>query len=66
MVVCTLASAGRKLPIANPVGGGGAGAWAWAAVELKKTPLYMNRVNSESFDDRGDGNILSPDDNGEG
>ena len=39
MVVCTLASAGRKLATANPVGAGAggaaAGAWAKAAIQSR-------------------------------
>ena len=67
MVFCTLANAGRKLATANPVGAGGAAAaWPRAASEPRQAPLTTSRVKTASLDDRGDGIILSPDDNGAG
>jgi hypothetical protein len=66
MVFCTLAKAGRKLAKANPLGAGGAAAAAWAraTAEPAKDPLKISKVKRASLEDGGDGNILSPDENG--
>src|ERR1700727_256004 len=67
MVFCTLARAGRKLANANPLGaegGAAAAAWARATPEPLQEPLKISKVKRASLEDWGDGNILSPDENG--
>src|SRR5580698_5396669 len=66
MVFCTLARAGRKLVNANPLGAGGAAAAAWARARAEP-PIELvtiSNVKRASLADCGDGNILSPDENG--
>ncbi len=73
MAVWTLASAGRKLAIANPAGAGAAAATAGAAGGLgclrsRRASRCRLRPGSKERVVRSSGgwNILSPDDNGEG
>src|SRR5580658_3260829 len=70
MAVCTLASAGRRLSMANAPGAGAgaapaAGAAVWAAAEPVKEPLHRSRVSTANLAQRGRVDIRSPDDNGE-
>jgi hypothetical protein len=68
MVFCTLANAGRKLATGNALLAGGAdgGAWPRTVLELIQAQPTMSRVKRASLVDRGEGIILSPDDNGAG
>ena len=60
MAVCTLASAGRRLAMANPAGAGagavpaaGAAAWAAAAGAPVKEPLHRSRVRQRIWRNEG-------------
>ena len=69
MVFCTFANAGRKLATGNAGGRrleAAVAAWPRAASEPIQAPLTTSRVKTASLVDRGDGIILSPDDNGAG
>src|ERR1700735_5513582 len=68
MVFCTFANAGRRFATGNAVGAGGGAVAAWpcAASEPRQAPLTTSRVKTASLVDRGDGIILSPDDNAAG
>ena len=68
MVFCTFAKAGRRLTMGNPVEAAGVpvAAWPRAASEPIQAPLTTSRVKKASLVDRGDGIILSPDDNSAG